>query len=130
MLFRSRTLTPILAVFAFIMLTTEPARASEPLVVDKTAGHSRDLSYEALTDEGLSWETRTRLFGGETVHYGELTDGQAPSLRRSSPLLSLNASHLPVEVFTLAGRNRRLLRYVGHIDRRCETARTTRVRKR
>jgi len=46
------------------------------LVFDEKIGHYKDLSYEALTDEGLSWEARTRLFGGETVHYGELTDRQ------------------------------------------------------
>lgn len=50
--------------------------AAESLTVDPRTGQYRDLSYEALTDKGLSWEERTRLFGGETVHYGELTAGQ------------------------------------------------------
>ncbi|MEE2706629.1 MAG: pectate lyase [Planctomycetota bacterium] len=50
------------------------AAAEDALVIDKETGQYKDLSYEALTDEGLSWEERTRLFGGETVHYGELTD--------------------------------------------------------
>jgi len=45
-----------------------------PLVIDKATGHYRDLSYEALNDEGLSWEEETRLFGGETATYGPLTD--------------------------------------------------------
>jgi len=53
-----------------------PASAGGPLVFDKETGHYKDLSYEALSDEGLSWEQRTRLFGGQTVHYGELTDAQ------------------------------------------------------
>jgi len=52
-----------------------PAK-SAPLVFDKEIGHYKDLSYEALSDEGLSWEEKTRLFGGDTVHYGELTDEQ------------------------------------------------------
>ncbi len=47
-----------------------------PLVFDKEIGHYKDLSYEALTDEGLSLAERTSLFGGETVHYGELTAKQ------------------------------------------------------
>lgn len=50
--------------------------SKEPLLFDEEIGHYRDLSYDALTDEGLSWEERTRLFGGETVHYGELTAEQ------------------------------------------------------
>ena len=52
------------------------ASAAGPLVFDKETGHYKDLSYEALSDDGLSWEQRTRLFGGETVHYGKLTDQQ------------------------------------------------------
>ena len=42
------------------------------MVYDKEIGHYKDLSYEALSDEGLSWEERTRLFGGETAHYGSI----------------------------------------------------------
>jgi len=52
-----------------------PAKAA-PLVFDKEIGHYKDLSYEALSDEGLSWEEKTRIFGGETATYGELTDEQ------------------------------------------------------
>ncbi len=55
---------------------TVAACAEGPLVFDREIGHYKDLSYEALSDEGLSWEQRTALFGGETVHYGELTDEQ------------------------------------------------------
>jgi len=52
---------------------SDPAEAG-PLVFDEEIGHYKDLSYEALSDEGLSWEERASLFGGETTHYGELTD--------------------------------------------------------
>ena len=52
------------------------AHAAGLLTVDPETGQYEDLSYGALTDEGLSWEERTRLFGGETVHYGELTGVQ------------------------------------------------------
>jgi hypothetical protein len=50
------------------------ASAGGPLVFDEKIGHYKDLSYEALSDEGLSWEERVKLFGGETVHYVELSD--------------------------------------------------------
>ena len=56
--------------------------AAEPLSIDRETGQYRDLSYSALTDEGLSWEERTRLFGGTTVHYGELTDEQRQATQR------------------------------------------------
>jgi hypothetical protein len=44
-----------------------------PLVFDKEIGHYKDLAYRALSDEGLSWEQRTRLFGGDTIHYTDLS---------------------------------------------------------
>ena len=56
--------------------------AAEPLSIDRETGQYRDLSYSALTDEGLSWEERTRLFGGTTVHYGDLTDEQRQATQR------------------------------------------------
>ena len=59
---------------ALVILGGLAADAAEPLRIDAETGQYKDLSYAALTDEGLSWEERTRLFGGETVHYGELTD--------------------------------------------------------
>ena len=49
---------------------------AEPMVFDKKIGHFKDMSYEALSDEGLSWEQRTRLFGGDTAAYGPLTAEQ------------------------------------------------------
>ena len=51
-------------------------RRFSPMVMDKATGHYKDMSYEALSDEGLSWEEKTRLFGGETVTYGPLTAEQ------------------------------------------------------
>ena len=52
------------------------ATQAEPMVFDKKIGHYKDLSYKALSDEGLPWEEKTRLFGGETATYGPLTDAQ------------------------------------------------------
>jgi len=60
----------------FGMWTAPVTAEAGPLVIDKETGHYKDLSYEALTDEGLSWEERTQLFGGQTVHYAELTPKQ------------------------------------------------------
>ena len=57
-------------------MTAQSAGAEEPLIIDKNTGQYKDLSYDALTDEGLSWQDRTQLFGGETVDYGELTDAE------------------------------------------------------
>jgi len=51
-------------------------RRFPPMVLDKETGHYKDMSYEALSDEGLSWEEKTRLFGGETATYGPLTRRQ------------------------------------------------------
>ncbi len=53
-----------------------------PMVFDERIGHYKDLSYEALSDEGLSWEERTRLFGGENVHYGKLTVTQRKAKKK------------------------------------------------
>ncbi|MBB74171.1 MAG: hypothetical protein CMJ75_06620 [Planctomycetaceae bacterium] len=61
---------------ALVASSAEVASADGPLVLDKATGHYKDLSYEALSVEGLSWKERVRLFGGETVHYAELTDEQ------------------------------------------------------
>ena len=62
--------------FVLIAMTAQSAGAEEPLIIDKNTGQYKDLSYDALTDEGLSWQDRTQLFGGETVDYGELTDAE------------------------------------------------------
>ena len=50
--------------------------AEQFLESDKKTGHYKSLSYNAITDQGLSWQDRAKLFGGETVHYAELNDGQ------------------------------------------------------
>jgi len=60
---------------AVLMVSAATAQA-EPMVFDKETGHFKDMSYEALSDEGLSWEQRTRIFGGETAAYGPLTAAQ------------------------------------------------------
>ena len=60
--------------FGFVAPGAEWVGADGPLVFDQETGHYQDLSYEMLTDQGLSWEERAKLFGGETVYYGELTD--------------------------------------------------------
>jgi len=52
------------------------ADKTPPMVFDEEIGHYKDMSYEALSDEGLSWEQRTRIFGGETATYGPLTAEQ------------------------------------------------------
>jgi len=67
-----------------VLVVPDHAEAA-PMVIDKETGHFKDMSYEALTDEGLSWEQRTQLFGGETAHYGELTAKQ-----RQAKQLELN----------------------------------------
>ena len=46
------------------------------LKIDSRTGQYKDLSYDALNDKGLSWKERAQLFGGETVHYAALSDGQ------------------------------------------------------
>ena len=56
--------------------TVDPTLAGGPLVFDKKIGHYIDLSYGALSEEGLSWKERVTLFGGETIHYPDLTNEQ------------------------------------------------------
>jgi len=67
-----------LVVLAVVALRSGVGVAAEadktpPMVLDKETGHYKDMSYKALSDEGLSWEEKTRLFGGETATYGPLT---------------------------------------------------------
>ena len=42
--------------FVLIAMTAQSAGAEEPLIIDKNTGQYKDLSYDALTDEGLSWQ--------------------------------------------------------------------------
>ena len=46
------------------------------LKIDAKTGLYKDLSYEALSDKGLTWKERALFFGGETIHYSDLTDRQ------------------------------------------------------
>ena len=64
------------SLFVLITSTAHSEDTEEPLIIDKNTGQYKDLSYDALTDVGLSWQNRTQLFGGETVNYGELTDAE------------------------------------------------------
>jgi len=48
--------------------------ADGPLIFDQKIGHYRDVFYGALGYEDVTWQQRTGLFGGESVHSGELTD--------------------------------------------------------
>ncbi|MFH1731624.1 MAG: hypothetical protein ABIF82_08225, partial [Planctomycetota bacterium] len=75
---RATTTLVLLALVAFWSGVGAAAEADKtpPMVLDKATGHYKDMSYEALSDEGLSWEERTRIFGGETGTYGALTDEQ------------------------------------------------------
>ena len=73
---RLRTFTLYLAIGATMCLLAPEMVQAEPMVFDKEIGYFKDMSYDALSDEGLTWEQKTRLFGGETVHYGPLTDAQ------------------------------------------------------
>jgi len=71
------------ALVALMALMVSAAMAqAEPMVFDKKIGHYKDMSYEALSDEGLSWEEKTRLFGGETATYGPLTAAQRKAKKK------------------------------------------------
>ena len=50
--------------------------AEQFLEIDKKTGHYKSLSYDAITDQGLSWQDRAKLFGGETVYYENLNNEQ------------------------------------------------------
>ncbi len=63
----------LLRILSLVSVSLAIAQAAS-LEIDSKTGQYRDLSYAALTEKGLSAEERTRLFGGETVHYGELTE--------------------------------------------------------
>jgi len=71
-----RAITTVLFPLTIIAVFGVSAAKAAPMVIDKETGHYKDMSYEALSDEGLSWEEKTRLFGGETATYGPLTDEQ------------------------------------------------------
>lgn len=60
--------------FLLSALCLIPSHVEAQLVFDEELGHYKDLSYAALSEEGLTWEQRASLFGGETAHYQELSD--------------------------------------------------------
>jgi len=70
-----------LTVLAALMVAAVAVQG-KPMVIDEETGHYKDMSYEALSDEGLSWEEKTRIFGGETATYGELTDAQREARKK------------------------------------------------
>ena len=78
----SKPFSPNMKWLLTLLASTALAAAAQPLAIDPQTGQYRDLSYEALTEQGLSWEERTRLFGGETIHYHELSDAQRTAKQR------------------------------------------------
>ncbi|MHC4481419.1 MAG: hypothetical protein ACYS1C_10700, partial [Planctomycetota bacterium] len=48
-------------VFGFGVWAIPGSAKAGPLVIDRETGQYKDLAYKALSDEGLSWEERTRL---------------------------------------------------------------------
>ena len=61
----------IFAGFSFLALAEDAM-----LKIDAKTGLYKDLSYDALSDKGLTWNERAQLVGGETIHYSDLTDRQ------------------------------------------------------
>ena len=51
---RDKTRMMVSALLAAFCLAAAWAAEAGPLVIDKKIGHYKDLSYEALSDEGLS----------------------------------------------------------------------------
>ena len=66
-----------LIILIIVVVFNLPSRASDMgLVYDAKIGQYKDLSYDALSEKGLTWKARAQLFGGDTVHYESLTDRQ------------------------------------------------------
>ena len=64
-----------LIIMIILVASSTVSRANEKgLVYDQKIGQYKDLSYEVLSEKGLTWKERVQLFGGETVHYETLTD--------------------------------------------------------
>ena len=74
------------------------------LVFDTKLGHYKDLSYEALSDKGLPWKERTQLFGGDTLHYGGLTDTQRLAKQRELERLFQTVAELLGELLGAGSR--------------------------
>lgn len=76
---RSLPSQPLLIAAATVLFAISAQLPATPLVVDDKSGHYKDLSYDLLSDEGLPWQERAKLFGGETVHYPELNKAKRKS---------------------------------------------------
>ncbi len=67
----------VLIILIIFVVFNLPSRANDMgLVYDAKIGQYKDLSYDALSEKGLTWKARAQLFGGDTVHYESLTDRQ------------------------------------------------------
>ncbi len=75
------TIAAVVLVWFNIFIPGFAWAVEDALVFDAKLGHYKDLSYEVLSDKGLPWKERAQLFGGETVHYGELKNMQRLSKR-------------------------------------------------
>jgi len=75
------TIAAVLLAWFNILIPGFAWAVEDALVFDAKLGHYKDLSYEELSDKGLPWKERAQLFGGETVHYGELKNMQRLSKR-------------------------------------------------
>ena len=64
-----------LIIMIILVASSTVSRANEKgLIYDQKIGQYKDLSYDALSEKGITWKERVQLFGGETVHYETLTD--------------------------------------------------------
>ena len=66
----------LVSLFVFADFSSLSWAEDAMLKIDARTGQYRDLSYDALSDKGLTWKERAQLFGGETIHYSDLTDRQ------------------------------------------------------
>ena len=81
------TIAAVLLVGINMFIPSFAWAVEDGLVFDTKLGHYKDLSYEALSDKGLPWKERTQLFGGDTLHYGGLTDTQRLAKQRELEVL-------------------------------------------
>ena len=82
-----KTIAAVLMVGVNLFIPGSAWAVEDGLVFDTKLGHYKDLSYEALSDKGLPWKERTQLFGGDTLHYGGLTDTQRLAKQRELEVL-------------------------------------------
>ena len=79
----------VVVLSAVVLVVVAATAEADPLVFDKKIGHYKDLSYRALSDEGLSLEQRSWLFGGETVFLSKLLAVNGHRQARDSDHLAL-----------------------------------------